>query len=186
VKRSAVVFVTMGALGLIVVAGCSSEPQKATMPATGMSSGMSAATAAPKAVAAPEHSGMQPASLTSGTPSRGSAMARLSEQSVYFDFDSYSIKDKYETVIAEDFKYLQQLPARKLQLQGNADERGSREYNLALGDKRAQAVKRRLLLLGVPESRVEAVSFGKEKPRVLGHDEAAWSENRRVDFQNER
>jgi peptidoglycan-associated lipoprotein len=106
----------------------------------------------------------------------------LAKRSVYFDYDSYIVKDEFKPVVEAHAKYLNNQKARKIIIQGNTDERGGREYNLALGQKRAEAVRRSLSLLGVPESQMEAVSLGKEKPKALGSDEAAWAENRRADI----
>ncbi len=92
------------------------------------------------------------------------------------------VSEQYKPIIEAHAKYLNANRASKVTLQGHADERGSREYNIALGQKRADSVKRMLQLLGVQELIVETVSFGKEKPRNMGHDEAAWAENRRVDI----
>jgi peptidoglycan-associated lipoprotein len=106
----------------------------------------------------------------------------LSKRSVYFEFDSFVVDAQYKPIIEAHAKYLAANRVAKVTLQGHADERGSREYNIALGQKRADAVKRMMQLLGVQEAVVETVSFGKEKPKNLGHDEAAWAENRRVDI----
>jgi peptidoglycan-associated lipoprotein len=106
----------------------------------------------------------------------------LSKRSVYFEFDSFVVADQYKPIIEAHAKYLAANKNAKVTLQGHADERGSREYNIALGQKRADAVKRMMQLMGVQEMVVETVSFGKEKPRNMGHDEAAWAENRRVDI----
>jgi peptidoglycan-associated lipoprotein len=106
----------------------------------------------------------------------------LAKRSVYFDLDSYTVKSEYQSVLENHAKYLQSNRARKIIIQGNTDERGGAEYNLALGQKRAEAVRKSMSLLGVPESQMEAVSLGKEKPKALGSDEAAWAENRRADI----
>jgi len=106
----------------------------------------------------------------------------LSKRSVYFDFDSFNVKDEYKPTIEAHGRYLQQNRSARMTVQGNTDERGSREYNIALGQKRADAVKRMLTLLGAQESQVESVSFGKEKPRAQGHDESSYAENRRDDI----
>jgi peptidoglycan-associated lipoprotein len=108
--------------------------------------------------------------------------AALMKQSIFFDYDSYAVKDQYRSTIDANGKFLTANRARKVIIQGNTDERGGSEYNLALGQKRAEAVRKQLALVGVPESQIEAVSLGKEKPRNPGHDEAAWAENRRADF----
>ena len=106
----------------------------------------------------------------------------LAKRSVYFDYDSYVVKDEFTPVVAAHGQYLTSHKARKVIIQGNTADRGGREYNLALGQKRAEAVRKSLSLLGVPDSQMEAISFGKEKPKATGSDEAAWAENRRADI----
>jgi len=106
----------------------------------------------------------------------------LSKRSIYFDLDKYEVKDEYKDLVAAHAKYLVANRGFKVLLQGNTDERGSREYNLSLGQKRSDAVKRSLTLLGAHEDQVESVSLGEEKPKNAGHDESAWSENRRADI----
>ena len=108
--------------------------------------------------------------------------SKLSQRSIYFDLDKYEVKDEYKDLIAAHAKYLTANKGFKVLLQGNTDERGSREYNLSLGQKRAEAVKRSLTLLGVKDDQIESVSLGEEKPKNAGHDEAAWAENRRADI----
>ena len=106
----------------------------------------------------------------------------LAKRSVYFDLDSYVVKDEYKPVVDVHSKYLTKNKSRKIVIQGNTDERGGREYNLALGQKRAEAVRKSMSLLGVSEQQMEAVSFGKEKPKASGSNEEAWAENRRADI----
>jgi peptidoglycan-associated lipoprotein len=108
--------------------------------------------------------------------------SKLAQRSIYFDLDSYEVKGDYKDLVAAHAKYLVANKGFKVLLQGNTDERGSREYNLSLGQKRAEAVKRSLTLLGVKDEQIESVSLGEEKPKNAGHDEAAWSENRRADI----
>ncbi|MBS1129504.1 MAG: OmpA/MotB [Proteobacteria bacterium] len=108
--------------------------------------------------------------------------SKLSQRSIYFDLDKYEVKDEYKDLVAAHAKYLVANKGFKVLLQGNTDERGSREYNLSLGQKRAEAVKRSLTLLGVKDDQIESVSLGEEKPKDAGHDEAAWSQNRRADI----
>lgn len=105
--------------------------------------------------------------------------------SVFFDFDKAVIKDDQVPVIAAQAKVASTYSNDSMTVQGNCDERGSREYNLALGQRRADAVKQRLLLLGIADSRIETISFGKEKPRATCHNESCWSKNRRADFVHE-
>ena len=106
----------------------------------------------------------------------------LSHRSVYFAFDSYDVEPEYLANVEAHAKWLLNHPNVKIVIQGNTDERGGREYNLALGQKRSEAVKLRMQLLGVPAENVEAVSFGKEKPVAFGQSEEAWAQNRRADI----
>ena len=106
----------------------------------------------------------------------------LSKRSVYFDYDKYDVRAEYKDLVTAHAKFLANNRQFKILIQGNTDERGSREYNLALGQKRAEAVKKALGLLGAKEAQLEAVSLGEEKPKNDGHNEAAWAENRRGDI----
>lgn len=108
--------------------------------------------------------------------------SKLSQRSFYFDLDKYDIREADKDLVAAHAKYLTANRGFKVLIQGNTDERGTPEYNLSLGQKRADAVKRSLILLGVKEEQVESVSLGEEKPKNPGHDESAWSENRRADI----
>ncbi|MDH0867049.1 peptidoglycan-associated lipoprotein Pal [Mitsuaria sp. GD03876] len=103
---------------------------------------------------------------------------------VYFDFDSFIVKDEYRGLIDNHAKRLNNKKSLQLSLEGHADERGGREYNLALGQKRAEAVAKSLTLLGVAANQVEPVSFGKERPADTGHNEEAWAKNRRVELRD--
>ncbi|MFX1680835.1 peptidoglycan-associated lipoprotein Pal [Mitsuaria sp. CC2] len=103
---------------------------------------------------------------------------------VFFDFDSFVVKDEYRSLIENHAKRLNNKKTLQLSLEGHADERGGREYNLALGQKRAEAVAKSLTLLGVTAGQVEAVSFGKERPTDTGHNEEAWAKNRRVELRD--
>ena len=169
---------------LVVVGGCKSTETQAPAPVE-----EGAATTAPPGGAAT-------AGVTTpgvgGTATPGGAGALdprlrdprniLSKRLVYFDFDSFVVKDEYRPLVEAHARYLQQNRSARLTLQGHADERGSREYNIALGQKRADAVKKMMQLLGATEMQIETVSFGKEKPAALGHDETAWAQNRRVEI----
>jgi peptidoglycan-associated lipoprotein len=106
----------------------------------------------------------------------------LAKRSVYFDFDKSLIKTEYQPLIEAHGRYLVEHLKRQIRIEGNCDERGGREYNLALGQRRADAVRERMELVGVPGARIETISFGKEKPKSTGHDETAWAENRRADL----
>ena len=101
---------------------------------------------------------------------------------VYFDYDSYVIKPEFQNLIESHARFLKTNSSRKVVVEGHTDERGGREYNLALGQRRAEAVRQSLGLLGIGDNQVEAVSFGKEKPAVPGSDEAAWAQNRRAEI----
>lgn len=115
----------------------------------------------------------------------GTAMlAAPSQRIVYFDFDSFVIKDDYKAMIDGHAKALVANLGKHMVVEGHTDERGGREYNLALGQKRAEAVVRTLVLLGVPDRQLEAVSFGKERPVVTGSDESAWARNRRAELKD--
>jgi peptidoglycan-associated lipoprotein len=103
-------------------------------------------------------------------------------RTVYFDYDSFVIRPEFQSVIEAHARFIKADKAKKVVLEGHTDERGGREYNLALGQKRAEAVRRALALLGVADSQLEAVSFGKEKPAVLGGTEAALEKNRRAEI----
>jgi len=107
---------------------------------------------------------------------------KAAQRSVYYDFDRYEVKADQLGTVEANAKYLRANPDVKVRIEGNADERGSREYNLALGQRRAESVMKSMQLLGVRESRMESISYGNEKPKAAGHDEQSWSENRRSDI----
>ena len=106
----------------------------------------------------------------------------LSKRSVFFDYDSNVVKDEFRGLIQAHSRYLTDQREPRIRIEGNCDERGSREYNLALGQRRAEAVKKVMTVLGVADPRIETVSFGEEKPMAAGHDESAWAKNRRADI----
>ncbi|OGA41904.1 MAG: peptidoglycan-associated lipoprotein [Betaproteobacteria bacterium RIFCSPLOWO2_12_FULL_62_13] len=106
----------------------------------------------------------------------------LSKRSIYFDYDSNAIKEEYKPIVAAHAKYLSQHRSARMRVEGNADERGSREYNIALGQRRADAVREMMQLLGASASQIETVSFGEEKPKCTGHEESCWWQNRRGDI----
>jgi peptidoglycan-associated lipoprotein len=106
----------------------------------------------------------------------------LSHRSIYYDFDKSVVKPEYKPMIEAHARYLLQHPDAKVTLQGNTDERGSREYNLALGQRRANSVKKIMVVLGVPGNQVTTVSFGEEKPKATCHNESCWKVNRRTDI----
>jgi len=168
---------SLAALSAVVVllSACSSAP-KATAPVSTPVATQAPAPAAPAAQA-------QSAVAQVVVPDYLDPNNPLSkDRSVYFGYDDFSVAAKYQPVIERHGKYLAQHASVQIRVEGNADERGSAEYNLALGQKRAEATARALRVYGVKDSQLEAVSWGKEKPRAEGHDEAAWAENRRADL----
>lgn len=106
----------------------------------------------------------------------------LSKRSIFYDFDSYTVKSEYRELVLAHARLLRDNADAKVMLQGSTDERGSREYNLALGQRRADSVKNMMTLSGARDSQIEAVSLGEEKPRSTGHSESSWAENRRTDI----
>jgi peptidoglycan-associated lipoprotein len=106
----------------------------------------------------------------------------LFEKSVFFGFDEYTVQTKYQKMLSAHASYLKANSSQKIIIQGNTDDRGTAEYNLALGQRRSDAVRKSLNLMGVSDNQIEAVSFGKEKPKAEGDNEAAWAENRRADI----
>ena len=106
----------------------------------------------------------------------------LAKRSIFFDFDSFVVKSEFQPIVETHGKFLSSNKGRRIVIEGNTDERGSREYNLALGQKRAEAVKSRLQLLGATDAQMEAVSFGEERPKATGGTEDAWAQNRRADI----
>jgi peptidoglycan-associated lipoprotein len=106
----------------------------------------------------------------------------LAARSVFFDYDSYVVDPKYQPVVQAHGQFLSSHARTKIRVEGNTDERGSSEYNLALGDKRARVVAKQLEVMGAKSDQIEAVSYGAERPKATGHDESAWAENRRADI----
>ncbi len=106
----------------------------------------------------------------------------LSQRSIYYDLDKFDVKDEYRALVEAHAKYLRENPGAKMLIQGNADDRGSREYNVSLGQRRSDTVKRALILLGAKDSQIESVSLGEEKPVCTEHAEGCWAKNRRDDM----
>jgi peptidoglycan-associated lipoprotein len=106
----------------------------------------------------------------------------LAKRSVFFDFDRFEVRSEFQPLVEAHGRYLATTKSRRIVIEGNADERGSREYNLALGQKRADAVRSRLTLLGATDTQIETISYGEERPRAAGHDESSWAQNRRADI----
>jgi len=164
-----------------VAAGCSSTNLDQKPATTDSKTGAAATTPAapPAATPAPVKQVEAPSAPIDPLNDPKSVLAK---RSVYFEFDRSSINDADIPVVEAHGRYLVDHATRAVRIEGNCDERGGREYNLALGQRRAEAVRERLKMLGVSAGRVETVSLGKEKPRNTGHNEAAWAENRRADI----
>ena len=160
------------ALALALIAGCASTPE--TKPAEPQAAPATPPAAPPSTAVQP----IQPSAVQGESLREGS----LGKRSVYYDLDKYDIKDEYRPVLQAHGKYLAEHRSAKMLVQGNCDERGSREYNIALGQRRSEGVKRMLVLMGASDSQVEPVSLGEEKPRCTEHAEGCWSQNRRSDM----
>ncbi len=119
---------------------------------------------------------------TSGFDALDDPQSALSIRIIYFEYNSNEISSEYRSAIEAHAAYLSQNPSTTITLEGHADERGSREYNLALGESRAQAVKQQMLILGASSSQIRLVSYGEERPAIDGHDESSWQQNRRVEI----
>ena len=181
----------LAAIAAVFLAGCSTQQTQPDAPVDDKSAGAAAGTggAATSGMGSGGVSGTGAGAGTAGmgTGGAGGSPLRdpnnvLSKRSVFFDFDSFVVRDEFRPLVEAHARYLQQNRAARVTVQGNTDERGSREYNIALGQRRADAVKRMMTLTGAQDAQIETVSFGKEKPRDAGHDEAAWAQNRRGDI----
>jgi peptidoglycan-associated lipoprotein len=160
-----------------LAAGCASKETQTDAPVTDRSAG----TSQPSSTARGATTTPSAQPTIAGNPLRDPNNI-LSKRSVFFDYDSNSVKDEYRGVVQAHSRYLGDKRDAKIRIEGNADERGSREYNLALGQRRAESVKKMMTVLGVQDGRVETTSYGEEKPMAQGHDEQAWSQNRRADI----
>ena len=156
-----------------LIAGCSSGTKLNDTPVVDRSGGAGQGSSGAASGVAPVT--IDPNAATAQGPV---GVARI----VYFDYDSYSVKSEFQSLIEQHARFLRANSARKVVVEGHTDERGGSEYNLALGQKRSEAVRRAFGLLGVTDSQIEAVSFGKEKPAATGSDEAAYAQNRRAEI----
>ena len=156
-----------------LIAGCSSGTKLNDTPVVDRSGGAGQGSSGAASGVAPVT--IDPNAATAQGPV---GVARI----VYFDYDSYTLKPEYQSLIDGHARFLKANPQRRISIEGHTDERGGREYNLALGQKRSEAVRRSLTLLGVNDSQIEAVSFGKEKPAVTGSGESVWAQNRRAEI----
>jgi len=168
---------SLGMAAMLAVAGCGSTPPKPPPAAAATDANAAAQSAGDNAANAGGGAGLGSQEETAG-PQAGLLATRI----VYFDFDSAVIQGKGVDIVAAHAKYLAANPQARVRLEGNTDERGSREYNIGLGDRRAQSVRRALLLQGVAEGQLTTVSYGEERPADPGHDEQAWAKNRRVEI----
>ena len=116
------------------------------------------------------------------SPEMRAAIQQISDSRVYFAFNKYNIENQYDAVLKKEAEILKQFPALRVRIEGNCDDRGTQEYNLALGERRARAAYEYLVQNGVNPSQLEMISYGKENPAVLGTGEAVWAKNRRDDF----
>lgn len=179
----------IAATTLVALSGCSSTPE-----ATPKVEDRTATTSAtPNTDAGASTSGVGSAGSGIATVNAGGATGAgnsalrdpkspLSRREIFYDYDSFIVKDEYKPLLEAHAAYLKSNRNARIKVEGNTDERGSREYNLALGQKRSESVKRVLTLLGVSDSQIDTVSFGEEKPRNPASNEAAYSENRRCDL----
>jgi peptidoglycan-associated lipoprotein len=163
-----------------LIAGCTTTPEDTTSaPVTDAKPGAikPGGEAAPKPIARVDITGKG----QEGTDPRVKQGA-LARRSIYYDYDQFDIRDEYRGLVEAHAKYLRENPAARILIQGNTDERGSREYNVGLGQRRSDGVKKMLVLLGARDNQIESVSLGEEKPQSEGHNEDAWSKNRRSDI----
>ncbi len=160
----------------LLLAGCGSSVKLDEVPVEDRAGAAVSASAADASATA--NGGVTPVDLDRSQ----AGIAPTGPRIIYFDYDSFVIKPEFQAVLDAHARHIRADKNRKVAIEGHTDERGGREYNLALGQKRAEAVRRALVLLGVADSQVEAVSFGKEKPAVQGGDETAWAKNRRAEI----
>ena len=177
-----IVIATVCAAGLLIGAACSTTPEDQAAAKvedkSGGKSGAEARSVQPPKVAAVDVSKPQAGSLAALKDPN----SPLSKRSIFYDLDQFDVKDEYRSLVEAHAKYLRENPSARMMIQGNTDERGSREYNVGLGQRRSDGVKKMLILLGARENQIESVSLGEEKPQADGHDESAWSKNRRSDI----
>jgi len=162
----------------LVASGCSSKKPRPTP----TSSNAAASTDESQTSGADASKAFGAAGDATGAGVAGPSGAQLQNRTIYFDFDSSEVKSDYNGLITAHARYLASNPSIRVRLEGNTDERGSREYNIGLGERRAQSVRRALTLQGVADSQITTVSYGEERPAVTGHTEEAWARNRRVDI----
>ena len=173
------------ALGFLFFAGCQSTPEDQT--AAGVEDRSKPGAGKPGATAQPvERPKVAAVDVTSGRKDAASALkdpaSILSKRSIFFEYDKFEVRDEYRSLVEAHARYLRDNPNAKMLIQGNADDRGSREYNVGLGQRRSDNVKKMLMLLGAKEAQIESVSLGEEKPQCSDQNEGCWSKNRRGDI----
>jgi peptidoglycan-associated lipoprotein len=172
------------AAGLLLGAACSTTPEDQAAAKVEDRTGAAGKPGADTRSVTPPK--VAPVDIASAKPGGASALkdpaSPLSKRSIYYDLDKFDVKDEYRSLVEAHAKYLRENPSARMMIQGNTDERGSREYNVGLGQRRSDGVKKMLILLGARENQIESVSLGEEKPQSDGHDEGAWSKNRRSDI----
>jgi len=172
VNRLSASVLTLASVLMLALAGCASQaekPEAAATPTTGPAGGYGATTAGVQGESYADRPWDDPSSP-------------LYRRTIYFDYDSSEIRSEFVPLLQTHAGYLASHPGTRLTLEGHTDERGTREYNLALGDERAQTVQRFLLAEGVRSDQLTTLSFGEEKPAAFEHGESAWSQNRRVEL----
>lgn len=168
----------------VLLGACSSTPIAPPPLSAPAKAAMAPETTPPAPAATPRATAPASAVTTVTLPPYLDPKSSIStERSVYFAFDDYSVSSEFNALVERQGKFLASRPKVAIKIEGNADERGGAEYNLALGQKRAEAVLRALRIYGAEDSQMEAVSWGDTKPKAPGHDEAAWAQNRRADLQ---
>ena len=179
-RKMSMVLVTLAAL--VAVTGCGKKPKPSTTPSGDVVTLVQTPSAQPSGAAAAgaNTSGFKQGSAAAGA--LGPAGELGSQRVIYFDFDNSDIRPEFVDVVAAHGRFLAANPALRVRLEGHTDERGSREYNIALGERRSQTVRRALALQGVKESQIATVSYGAERPAVAGSDESAYTKNRRVEL----
>jgi len=162
------------ATATVALAACASNPPPEPPPTPAASN---TATVTPPAVKPPQPPRVTPPPSGPLAGSKADFAVKATDR-VYFDYDAYNLDSDDQRSLASQIAWLKQFPSTRVEVQGHADERGTRDYNIALGERRAQSVKSFLVAQGIAETRIQTISFGKDKPLDPGHDEAAWSRNR--------
>ncbi len=179
----AILISALSATGLLLAAGCQTTPEEQKPGAAAVEDRSKPAAAKPGADArSVERAKIAAIDVTATASALKDPGNILSRRQIFFDYDKFDIKDEYRPLIEAHAKYLRENPNAKMLIQGNADERGSREYNIALGQRRSDNVRKMLTLLGARDAQLESVSLGEEKPMCAESNEQCWSKNRRGDM----